>query len=1089
MRASLVLALLIGWALLAPLAHEVRADDWPTYRGDARRSGISAESLTLPMRAAWVYRPSHSPRPAWPEAPAKRDVLNRVPRLSATTTYDRAYHVAVAGDCLYYGSSADDTVYCLDVGSGEVRWCFLAEGPIRLAPALSGDRVFVGSDDGCVYCLGARTGELRWKHRAGPEDRRLPGNERIISRWPVRCGLVVEGDALSFCAGLFPLEGVYLCRLALADGATIWKRKIDVCPQGYLVASPQALFVPTGRTAPAAFASADGKPLSHLGQTGGCFAVVCEDMVAYGPNERGELSIHAPASRERIISTPGIRLVAKDGMAYLLEEGALTALDRSRYLQIGREISALVGKQKRTRQDTERLARLRQEQAPTRRWRVPCATSYDLILSGSVLFVGGRDCVVAYATEDGKAFWRGVVDGKACGLAVAGGRLFVSTDRGNIHCFVQGGGEDRSVQARETSTSVPSGSFAEGTLPPLLEGIAESVVKVAGTRKGYCLVLGAGTGRLVREVALRGDWHVVGIEPDASKAAEAKGRLRRLGLLGTRASVHHAPLSELPYPSCLANVVVSGESLIDRSCPFPPAEEVWRVVRPCGGAVVLAAQNAAVLERWGRGKVPGWTVGQGEHGSIGSARRGPLPGAGEWTHAYGEPGNSACSGDTLVGGALELQWFGPPGPRRMVDRHFRNVPPLYRDGRLFIPGDGIVYAVDAYNGAPLWQVEVPDSRRLGVFLDTSNMIVDESLLYVAARDRCHRLDVGSGRACVPFALPRVEGRESDEWGYLACAGDVLLGSGRRSGTSYQEISRAAELETHPVWYPNMRMALSEAVFGLARRTGEVLWTHASGRVVETTLTVGDGRLYFVESHSPKALTERSGRLAMRDLIAGGDQFLVALDLADGHVIHKQRLDLSRFQQPTYLSYANGVLLLSGSRIVGGEAITATGLPSLAQRKGDESIHYAFQAFDASTGRARWQATHGTNLPVRGGHGEYNRHPTLVGGMAYTWPYAYCLATGQRVEAPVFPKNRHGCGGVSGSADVLFLRDGNPAMIDPRSPAGVKRLTRITRPGCWVNILPVGGLVLIPEASSGCSCGYPIQTSIALAPTRGRSEAD
>ena len=47
------------------------------------------------------------------------------------------------------------------------------------------------------------------------------------------------------------------------------------------------------------------------------------------------------------------------------------------------------------------------------------------------------------------------------------------------------------------------------------------------------------------------------------------------------------------------------------------------------------------------------------------------------------------------------------------------------------------------------------------------------------------------------------------------------------------------------------------------------------------------------------------------------------------------------------------------------------------------------------------------------------------------------------------------------------------------------ITRVSRPGCWINILPVGGMVLIPEASSGCTCPYPIQTSLGLAPRSRR----
>ena len=43
------------------------------------------------------------------------------------------------------------------------------------------------------------------------------------------------------------------------------------------------------------------------------------------------------------------------------------------------------------------------------------------------------------------------------------------------------------------------------------------------------------------------------------------------------------------------------------------------------------------------------------------------------------------------------------------------------------------------------------------------------------------------------------------------------------------------------------------------------------------------------------------------------------------------------------------------------------------------------------------------------------------------------------------------------------------------------LTRVTRPGCWINMIPAGGLLLIPEFSSGCTCSHAIQTSLALVP--------
>ena len=58
--------------------------------------------------------------------------------------------------------------------------------------------------------------------------------------------------------------------------------------------------------------------------------------------------------------------------------------------------------------------------------------------------------------------------------------------------------------------------------------------------------------------------------------------------------------------------------------------------------------------------------------------------------------------------------------------------------------------------------------------------------------------------------------------------------------------------------------------------------------------------------------------------------------------------------------------------------------------------------------------------------------------------------------------------------------------------GDDRFTRLapTRAGCWINVLPAQGLVLIPEASASCVCSYALQTSMAFRPVaRGSREQD
>ncbi|MBN2311532.1 MAG: PQQ-binding-like beta-propeller repeat protein, partial [Candidatus Hydrogenedentes bacterium] len=420
--------------------------DWPTYRGDCRRSGVTTERLAFPLHEAWVHLPMHPPTPAWP-APATQDVTNRYGDLSPSCVYDRAFQVAVAAGLLFYGSSSDDTVYCLDAATGRMRWAFTTGGPVRLAPTVAGGRVYAGSDDGCVYCLDAKNGRLNWQYRAGPRGdsgeprvRLLPGNGRMMSLWPVRSGVAVDDGIAYFSAGLFPYEGVYLCALDAKTGREQWTERINCSPQGHLLVSPARLFLPTGRTAPSIFSRDHGQPLGGVEGLGGRFALVLDDMLVHGPGERGQLHLADPDTRERIVSVPAFGLLAHGPTTYIASQRGLSALDRAHYLDLSRQIESIgrIKTEERTPEQKARLAALAEERDNCWTWTVPCSVPYEFILAGDTLLIGGVGEVAAYRATDGSRVWAGGVPGTAYGLAVSGGRLYVSTDTGAIHCFAPG---------------------------------------------------------------------------------------------------------------------------------------------------------------------------------------------------------------------------------------------------------------------------------------------------------------------------------------------------------------------------------------------------------------------------------------------------------------------------------------------------------------------------------------------------------------------------------------------------------------------------------------------------------------------------
>ena len=1073
------ISLLILCSIIFANPASTKAEDWPAFMHDKHRSGVTSERLELPLNESWVLKASHQPQPTWP-GPAKHDFWHRHFNLRSTVTYDKAFHVVGVGDTIYFASSADDKVYALDARTGRQRWTFFTEGPVRLAPCISDNKVYAASDDGYVYCLSAKDGSLVWKHKGAEGDRMIPGNGRIISMWPIRSGLLVDNGILYFAAGLFPNQGTFLSALSAENGSVKWKQKVTISPQGYILASDERLYIPTGRTNPVIFARADGKSLGELPSGGGTFALLTENVLVTGPGRGSkELDASDVETKDKVATFGGLRMLVSGPTAYMQSEKQLSAFDRGAYLELSKERNRLISRRdainerlKKTAKNTPeakimqkeigtlttQIGELSSKMKDCYRWTIRCEYPYAMIMAGDALFVGGEGEIAAIEASTGKVIWDAPVGGKAFGLSVVKGGLYVSTDKGRIHCFRGGVKENAKVIEAKTDTN----PYPRDALTERYTEAAKLILKRTGVTKGYCLVLGCGRGRLAYELARRSDLKIIGVDKDTRNVAAARSAIDKAGLYG-RVVVHQQDHESLPYTKYFANLIVSDEALQTGKLP-PASGEVFRVLRPDGGVIALVLPVGKLdpeqLKKWGRPSLVDWKSENSGDIVLAWTKRPALDGAGEWTHTYAEPGNSACSGDKIVKGKMAVQWFGRPGPRRMIDRHHRNVPPLFKDGRLFAPGDCIVYAIDAYNGTIEWQVEIPNSRRLGVFLDSGSMAVDEKCLYVVAEDKCHGFDVRTGRRSMTYEMPQLIKPEPRDWGYIAYSGNLLFGSGRRKGASYTETSYKAD---DSLWYRNMKLVTSDYLFATDKRNGRLLWKYHAGLIVNTTITVGDERIYFLETDSPKALADKLGRMPAKKLFDGGSQYMVALDKRTGQVMFKTKIDITSFEEPVYLNYAEEMLLLSGSRL-------------LADR-----VHYHYCAYDARSCEVRWQADHSTDLATDGAHGEYNRHPTIIEESVYAWPYAYNLKTGERIEGWEFDRRGHGCGGVSASAQCLFWRGGNPWMYDLGPDGGPQRLTAVTRPGCWINMIPAGGLVLIPENSSGCTCGFALQTSLALVP--------
>jgi len=782
-------------AFLAPLCCLLStpgaAADWPCWRADAARSGVTSERLEFPLAPAWAHRPAQPPAPAWPEPGREMHRLD----------FDFAFQPVVANGLVFFGSSADDTVRALDLDTGEVRWRFTTSGPVRFAPHIAGGRCYVAGDDGFLYCLDAATGKLVWQFRAAPNGRLLPGNGRVVSRWPCRSGVLVADGVAFLTAGMWPSEGVYVYALDAATGEEIWCNGASgamympyphggayaiggVAPQGPLAASGTVLLVPTGRSVPAAFARKTGRFLYYhaaVNKTnGGYWSTVVGD-VFLNPGHGGNadrhilLGEHGPQKTDCMI-------------AYDLASGAKRWPMGSRH-RVACDGETLFAVGSRTADAFEfeagKFGKLK--------WRQKCARCYAVARAGNALLIGSAGAVTALGLADGAQLWSAEAPGQVRGIAVADGRLVVSTETGAVLCFVPG-----AARAKPPTVAAEARRRDDPAAPPAADAVLARI-RHAGVAKGYALVIGQTDARLGQALAAVTRLQVVCALTNADAVAAERRRLVETGALyGSRLVVHHRDdPSRLPYPSGFANAVVVAGGAGGLS-----GRELYRVLRPYGGLLCFADTESAAVEKLvGEAELP-----EGEMRRTGPGLevvRGKLGGAFDW--------DSKVASDHLVKWPLELLWFGEPGPARMVARHWRAPTPIVANGRYFAIGEYHLIAIDAFNGCELWQ------RRIGeLFAAKRAVSADNDAVYVNFPESCVVLDAATGK------VRKIHGQPPPAEHFTLEEGE----SGAPPGTLDELPAHARKMGRMPA--PARSEALLTRVQPLTRQPGRKAYRRAYG---------------------------------------------------------------------------------------------------------------------------------------------------------------------------------------------------------------------------------------------------------------------
>ena len=931
--------------------------------------------------------------------------------------FDRAYHPVIADGKVLFGSSADDTVTALDVQTGRVAWQFTADGPVRFAPTCWQGRAFVVSDDGHLYALALADGRVLWKHAASPHRQLVLGNGRLISRWAARGGPVVFDNTVYYAAGIWPSDGVFVHALDCQTGEVVWSQT-DL---GTLeMDQPHGGARAESGIAPQGYLLADEKHLYI--PTGRAVPAVLDrrtgKLLYYHLQRNRDIGGSWTLLADQFILNGGAAFRRSDGsVAGRVGLPPMAARGNDLLRATGRGIQVDRWADGQRRDRKGKLVPFRGLQAD----RV-----IELDNPVTALLVADRDVACGFAGKisaiDFKAqaneWWHAPIEGTVLGLAYGDGVLVATTDRGTVYAFAGKPVATPSSPAALSRHSEPSQDTQSST-PPI--------------QRGYVLVEDATNVAFLRELANHSSLHVVALAHTDEQQQRVRRELQKAGVYGTRIAV-------LPFqkdlldalPRHFANWIIAGRA--DNGERVLTDEQIDRLLHPTRG-IVTGALTRSTLE---------------------SPRLDPD--AGSWTHQWADSGNTVCSNDRRVRGQLHVTWFGS-FDFATPNRHGQGPAPLCHRGYLVVGGVDGIACVDAYNGTLLWTYAIPGfladydgiHHDVGVGETGGRFCMSDDAVFVAWEDECLKLDLQTGKCVARFRTPAAGDAVDRRWGVVYYRDGVLIGSILNERHRVSPRYALTRLRTE-----------STILFAVDAQTGKQLWQYTPKHSIRNNaVAVSQDRVFLIDRPIARQdyvdKPRRGGRPAPR--LKPGEHptgTLVALDLKRGDVKWRNADDI----WGTQLSVSrDGRVVLMAYQAMKHKFFR---LPS--------EIGGMLAAFDGESGKRLWQR-----------EAEYRTRPILLGDEILAEGGAWDLRTG---EPRVFPFQRsYGCGQIAAGAHILLYRSATLGYWDLSAPLEQQRTRSFggMRPGCYINAIPAGGIVLVPEGSTHCRCSYQLKSWFALSP--------
>ena len=1024
------------------------------WRCDAERSARSPQALPEQLQLQWTK--TWTPRvPAWDD-PLNLDLM----------TYDRVFEPIVVNGHVIVPFNDTCKIVALDAKSGNLRWTFFTEAPVRLAPVGFRDSVLLTSDDGCLYCVAIIDGSLLWKFNAAPSRQQAIGNRRLVSAWPSRGGPVVRDDTVYFASSVWPFMGTFIYALDAATGNVQWVNDstgsqfikqphsapsfAGVAPQGALVATRDKLVVPGGRSVPAVFDRATGKldyfELNAGGKgTGGSFVAATDERFYVHTRDKGTRAFNLETGLKTAFMPN--EPVLYNGHVYTAEEDHVRCYDGS-----------------------DKLV-----------WEVAADGTGDLILCGDELVAAGKDSItfIRLPHNDSPAAVSRTIAVKARieRLLAADDKLFAVTLDGELMTWGVGTPATSAVAAQSP------------TRPIIDDGLAKLAAELLGADAGYSFFYGGADSPLALALALQSRCEQLAIvDDDESAIGKLRKELDALGLHG-RVTVHNSSLIAPQYVA--EDVIIDAEA--QSSISDASLARIYQSVRPYGGKMhLLCDDDPTALAS----HITSLDLEQAEvqvrKGAVTVIRVGQLPGAADWTHQYGDISNTVKSDDRRVKLPLGVLWFGGNSNTDVLPRHGHGPPEQVIGGRLFIQGINQLSSRDVYTGRILWQRRFKDLGTFDVYFDETyedtpldpkynqvhipgangrgtNYVATEDRIYLLEGSLCHVLDPATGETLAEIRMPKSADGETESWAYIGVYKDVLIGGagfadyGRRHQLQFESDK---EMTGNKAGFASKSLdrAASQSLIGFDRHSGKQLWqVNANHSFWHNGVIAGDDKLFCLDKQ-PQFVSDA---LARRGRASNIGHRIVAFDYRTG----KEQWQITDNVFGTWLGYSakHDALLQATSKASDRLAIESS---------------YGMAVYSGKDGALRWK---NDELQYTGPCILHNDLIITGTNSNAESAGAYSIVSGQPklitnpltgVEQPWRITRAYGCNSIIASENLLTFRSGAAAFYDLLTESGTGNLGGF-KSGCTSNLVVADGVLNAPDYTRTCSCAYQNQTSLAL----------